>query len=71
MTNKEFRRWDHIMIDWIADYQDQVEQYPVQSQVQPGEIRAQLPAAPPPTGEPFEIILRDVERIIMPGITHW
>jgi aromatic-L-amino-acid decarboxylase len=71
MDADEFRRWGHRMIDWLADYQRQVEQYPVASQVKPGEIRAQLPEAPPLEGEPFEDILRDVERIIMPGVTHW
>lgn len=71
MDADEFRRWGHRMIDWLADYQRQVEQYPVLSQVKPGEIRSQLPEAPPLEGEPFEDILRDVERIIMPGVTHW
>ena len=71
MTNDEFRRWGHTLIDWIADYHRDVEHYPVMSQVKPGEIRAQLPAAPPVHGEPFEAILRDVEQIILPGITHW
>jgi aromatic-L-amino-acid/L-tryptophan decarboxylase len=71
MDADEFRRWGHRMIDWLADYQRQVERYPVLSQVKPGEIRAQLPEAPPLEGEPFEDILRDVERIIMPGVTHW
>jgi aromatic-L-amino-acid/L-tryptophan decarboxylase len=67
----EFRRWGHRLIDWLADYQRQVEDYPVLSQVKPGAIRAQLPEAPPMQPEPFDAILRDVERIIMPGITHW
>src|SRR5512141_2022651 len=71
MDADEFRRWGHRMIDWLADYQRQVERYPVLSQVKPGEIRSQLPEAPPLEGEPFEDILRDVERIIMPGVTHW
>lgn len=71
MNTDEFRRWGHRLIDWLADYQEEVEQYPVMSQVKPGEIRAQLPPAPPAHGEPFDVILRDVEQIIMPGITHW
>ena len=71
MNTEEFRRWGHELIEWIANYQDHVEQYPVVAQVKPGDIRAQLPAAPPVQGEPFDAILRDVERIIMPGITHW
>lgn len=71
MTSNEFRQWGRQVIDWIADYMDRVEQYPVMSQVKPGEIRAQLPPAAPENGEPFDAILRDVDRIIMPGITHW
>ncbi|MCC6169999.1 MAG: aspartate aminotransferase family protein [Caldilineaceae bacterium] len=71
MTPDEFQRYGHMLVDWIADYYRNVEKYPVLSQVQPGEIRAQLPPAPPQTGEPFEAMLADVDRVIMPGITHW
>jgi len=71
VTTDEFRHWGHRLIDWLADYSEHVEQYPVMAQVKPGEIRAQLPAAPPIEGEPFDAILRDVEQIILPGITHW
>ncbi len=71
MTPDEFRRYGRAVIDWIADYYEQVEKYPVMSQVQPGEIRARLPHAPPEHGEAFETILADVERLILPGITHW
>lgn len=71
MDNNEFRRAGHELIDWVADYLENVEKYPVKSQVKPGEIRAQLPAAPPVQGEPFDALLRDVEKIILPGITHW
>ena len=59
------------MVDWIADYQSRVESFPVLSQVKPGEIRAALPAAAPEQGEPFEALLKDVERLILPGVTHW
>jgi len=71
MTPDEFRRHGREVIDWIADYMEQVEQLPVLSQVQPGEIRSRLPNRPPQQGEPFEAILRDLNEIIMPGITHW
>jgi aromatic-L-amino-acid decarboxylase len=71
VNTDEFRRWGHKLIDWLADYQQQVEQYPVMSRVKPGEIRSQLPAAAPAQGESFEAIVRDVEQIILPGITHW
>jgi len=58
-------------VDWIADYAERVESLPVMSPVEPGEIREKLPDAPPAEGEPFEAVLRDVEEIILPGITHW
>ncbi len=67
----EFRRHGHALIDWIADYYARVEDYPVRSQVKPGEIRSMLPASAPEAPESFESIMRDLERIIMPGITHW
>ncbi|HRQ13699.1 MAG TPA: pyridoxal-dependent decarboxylase [Promineifilum sp.] len=71
MSPDEFRANGKALIDWIADYYEQIEQYPVLSRVAPGEVRAQLPAEPPTTGEPFAAMMADVERIIMPGITHW
>jgi aromatic-L-amino-acid decarboxylase len=71
MNNNEFRHWGHKVIDWIADYLDNVEQYPVLSQVKPGDIRSHLPPSAPAKGESFDKILRDVDEIIMPGITHW
>lgn len=71
MNRDEFRDWGHRLIDWVADYLENVEQYPVMSQVKPGDIRARLPAAAPLEGEPFAAIFRDFEEIILPGITHW
>ncbi len=71
MNPHEFRHWGHRLIDWVADYLENVEQYPVMSQVKPGDVRARLPAAPPLEGEPFEAIFHDFEEIILPGITHW
>jgi len=71
MTPDEFRRHGRQVIDWIADYMEKVEQYPVQSQVAPGDIRRQLPPEPPQDGQPFEELLGDTERIILPGINHW
>ncbi len=71
MTPEEFRRCGRAVVDWIADYYERIESFPVLSQVQPGEIRAALPPAPPEHGEPFEAILRDVDALILPGITHW
>ena len=71
MTTDEFRRAGHDAIDWIADYLDNIEHFPVQSKVEPGAIRGALPAHPPLDGESFDTILRDVNDIVMPGITHW
>jgi len=71
MTPEEFRRNGHALVDWIADYQARIECFPVLSQVKPGEIRASLPSEPPAKGEAFEEVLRDVDRLIVPGITHW
>jgi len=71
MTPDEFRRYGHAVVDWIADYQSRVESFPVLSQVKPGEIRASLPSTPPAKGESFDALLKDVERLILPGVTHW
>lgn len=71
MTPDEFRVWGHAVVDWIAEYQRRVESLPVLAQVQPGQIRASLPADPPVHGETFETILADIDRLILPGITHW
>ena len=59
------------MIDWLAGYMEKVEEYPVLSQVEPGEIRANLPDHPPATGEDFDRVIADLDRVVMPGITHW
>jgi len=71
MPPEEFRRFGHQLVEWIADYLAGIERYPVLARVRPGEVRYRLPAHPPVEGEPFEAILRDFERIILPGITHW
>src|SRR5205085_11585410 len=71
MTPEEFRRHGHEVVEWIARYMERVEELPVLSRVQPGEVRAQLPPHPPEAGEPFAAMLADVERAVLPGITHW
>jgi aromatic-L-amino-acid decarboxylase len=71
MTPDEFRTWGHAVVDWVAEYQKRVETLPVLSQAKPGQIRASLPPQPPMHGEPFNNILADVDRLILPGITHW
>jgi aromatic-L-amino-acid decarboxylase len=71
MTAEEFRRYGRTVVDWIADYYERVEALPVLAQVTPGQIRESLPPHPPQQGEPFTAMLRDVEELILPGITHW
>lgn len=71
MNNTEFREWAHRLADRMADYYENIEEYPVKSTVKPGDILAQLPAAPPAESEDMTRIMSDFESIIMPGITHW
>ena len=71
MTPDELRRHGAAVLDWIAGYHERLESFPVRSRVAPGEVRAQLPPHPPERGEPFAALLADVERIVLPGITHW
>jgi aromatic-L-amino-acid decarboxylase len=71
MSPDEFRKQGKQMIDWIADYYENVSNYPVLSQVIPGEIKSHLPESPPDERQSMEEIMKDVNAIIMPGITHW
>jgi aromatic-L-amino-acid decarboxylase len=71
MTAEEFRRHGHAMVDWIAEYRKRIESFPVLSSVAPGELRASLPVSPPEKGEDFAAIFSDLEKLILPGITHW
>jgi aromatic-L-amino-acid decarboxylase len=66
-----FREDGHAAVDWAADYLDRVGDLPVLARVKPGEIRARLPVSPPEQGEPFEAVLRDLDEILLPGVTHW
>jgi len=71
MTVDEFRRQSHAVVDWLANYYTKIESYPVLSQANPGQIRASLPAHAPQEGEPFADILADIDKLILPGVTHW
>ncbi|MEO6024729.1 MAG: pyridoxal-dependent decarboxylase [Burkholderiales bacterium] len=71
MSPDDFRRHGKEVVDWIADYYERVETLPVLSQVKPGDIRAALPLSPPQQGEPFAAMLADIDRVILPGVTHW
>jgi aromatic-L-amino-acid decarboxylase len=71
MNPEEFRAFGHRLIDWIADYRKTTEQRPVMSTVAPGSIREKLPKAPPESGESMDAVLQDLERIVVPGLSHW
>jgi len=71
MDTHDFRRLGHELIDWVADYREHISEYPVMSRVQPGEVAAQLPAEPPRRAEGLATISADLERVVLPGITHW
>ena len=71
MTPDDFRRCGHALVERIARYMEEVERYPVLSRAEPGSVREGLPRAAPEHGEPFSDVLRDVDEIVMPGITHW
>ncbi|HVS17961.1 MAG TPA: pyridoxal-dependent decarboxylase [Planctomycetota bacterium] len=71
MSPDEFRRAGRAVVDWVADYLERVESFPVRSRAAPGDVRAKLPAEPPQVGEPLAAVLRDLDEIVLPGITHW
>ena len=71
MSKDDFRRFGHELIDWVADYLEQVEDLPVLAQMEPGDLKAKLPTAPPENGEAMEAIIQDVDRLIVPALTHW
>jgi len=71
MNSKDFRKYGHAFVDWVVDYLDIVEKYPVRAQVKPGEISQQIPEQAPTKGESMDCIFGDFEKIILPGMTHW
>jgi aromatic-L-amino-acid decarboxylase len=71
VDSEAFRRHGHDLVEWIAKYLEQSERYPVLARVEPGAIRSALPAEAPEDPEPFDTILADFERVIVPGLTHW
>ncbi|MGY1838543.1 MULTISPECIES: pyridoxal-dependent decarboxylase [unclassified Modestobacter] len=71
MTPEQFRQHGHEVVDWIADYWARVGSLPVRSQVSPGDVRAALPPQAPERGEPFAAVLADLDRVVVPGLTHW
>jgi aromatic-L-amino-acid decarboxylase len=71
MKPDEFRKHGHDLVDWMAGYLENVEKFPVKSPVAPGDIFSKIPDTPPEKPEPFSSFMKDMDEIIMPGITHW
>ena len=71
MDSADFRRHGHELVEWIADYLEHSDRYPVLSRVAPGDIAAALPTVAPEDDEPFDRIMADFERVLVPGLTHW
>ncbi|HPT11977.1 MAG TPA: aminotransferase class I/II-fold pyridoxal phosphate-dependent enzyme [Bacteroidales bacterium] len=71
MNTDDFRKNGHEIVEWIARYFQDIEEYPVKSSVKPGSIKSQLPEKPPIKPDSFEAFLKDFNDIILPGITHW
>jgi len=67
----DFRDDGRAALDWVADYLEGIRELPVLAQVEPGEIRSALPASPPERAEPFENVLRDLDDVLLRGVTHW
>src|SRR6266487_6509549 len=71
MNSEDFRKHGHELVDWIAEYLEHSDRYPVLSRVKPGDIAAALPDHAPEDPEPFDAIMADFERVLVPGLTHW
>lgn len=71
MPTDDFRRFGYQVVDQIADYLEQIESFPVLSQIEPDALKNAIPDSAPETGEAFEDVLSDVEKLILPGVTHW
>jgi aromatic-L-amino-acid decarboxylase len=71
MSKEEFRRFGYELVDWISEYFEHIEGLPVLSSIEPGDLKAQLPSSPPQLGEPMEKIISDLDRLIVPALTHW
>ncbi len=71
MTPEEFRTVGHQLVDWVADYRSGLEKFPVMSRVGPSEVKSKLPKSPPTQPEGFDAIFRDLDEVIVPGLSHW
>lgn len=71
MNAQDFRQFGHQLVDWIADYFEHIEELPVLAAIEPGDLKAKLPSAPPNKGESMEQIIADIDKLIVPALTHW
>ena len=71
MPADEFRRYGHELVEWIAEYFERIEDFPVLSQVEPEWLKSNLPRTAPEKGEDFAEVLGDVDKLILPAVTHW
>lgn len=71
LSSEEFRQQGYAFVDWIAEYYERVGELPVAAQVKPGDVSGQLPLSPPESGESLSAVLKDMDEIILPGLTHW
>jgi aromatic-L-amino-acid/L-tryptophan decarboxylase len=71
VTPDEFRRLGHLLVEWVASYRENISKLPVMSQMKPGEVRRKFPSSPPQKREGLDHVVRDLDEIIVPGITHW
>ena len=71
MNKEDFRRFGHEFVDWIVDYFEKIEDLPVLAAIEPGDLKAKLPTAPPQHGESMDQVLADLDRLIVPALTHW
>ena len=71
MTNQEFRRYGHQIVDWMAEYLQDIRNYPVLPDMRPGDLVDKLPSGAPEHGESMDLILEDFEQAIIPAMTHW
>lgn len=71
MSPEEFKKYGYQLVDWIADYFENIEEYPALAQIKPGDLKSKLPQNPPQQPEKMEDVYKDVDNLIMPAMTHW
>lgn len=71
MSSQEFRKYGYKMVDWIASYLENIEDYPALAQINPGEVKNKFPLTPPQNPQPFEELFGEIDKKVMPGMTHW